>query len=565
MARNRQDLKGKHFGEWEVLEYLGNSKWLCRCSCGVEKEILTGKLTSHQTMSCGHSKLNDITGKHFGDWEVLEYAGNMMWKCKCSCGTIREVYGKHLREGKSKSCGHNGNPKKMDLTDMDFGEYHVLRYYGDKKWLCQCSCGKIKAIDGYRLRNGFVTSCGHTNRLRDLSGRTFGNLKVVKYIGYGKYECKCKCGNTVYVTSGNLLNDSTKSCGCLRKSEFTEDRIIEAIQDYTFKFGEKPFKYDIAEVLGISYGYVDYLIRKYQINIDLLNTRFGSKLEKECYDFVRSIAGNEETINIHERKVVPHSELDIYLPNYNIAIEMNGIYWHSERFKDKTYHTNKAIACRNLGIQLIHIYEHEWKDPETRKKIENLIRYKLSKPETVIYGRNCIVKAVDSTSEKDYLNRYHLQEYAQSKICLGLYYKENLISLMSFGSPRFNSEYQWEIIRYCPTPGISVVGGAEKIFKYFIETFKPESIITYSSIDKFSGDIYNKLGFIYDRDTEPGYIWVSTHNSEVIPRYKTQLNKLKELGLEKYGSTENDIMTNLGYIKLYNCGNRVYTWNKYIT
>ena len=175
---NRKDLTGETFGEWTVIRYIGNGLWECKCSCGTIKNILTGKLTSGQTKSCGHNKLVDLTGKTFGEWTVLSYEGNMMWKCKCSCGEIRSISSRHLRNGVSTNCGHLGNPKRIKLEGTTVGEYEVLKYFGNKYYQCRCSCGRLKVIHASRLINKTVNSCGHTSRLTDLTGQRFGKLTV---------------------------------------------------------------------------------------------------------------------------------------------------------------------------------------------------------------------------------------------------------------------------------------------------------------------------------------------------------------------------------------------------
>ena len=110
----------------------------------------------------------DLTDKQFGEWTVLNYEGNQKFKCKCSCGCIKNVESYFLTSGKSKSCGHN-NPNAhinidrtfKDLTDKQFGEWKVLKYLGNRQWECQCSCGKVKSVHGYSLISGKSTSCGH--------------------------------------------------------------------------------------------------------------------------------------------------------------------------------------------------------------------------------------------------------------------------------------------------------------------------------------------------------------------------------------------------------------------
>lgn len=58
-------------------------------------------------------------------------------------------------------------------------------------------------------------------RFQDLTGKTFGRLKVIVEAGLAGnghvlWECLCECGTTTHVRTGDLKSRNTKSCGCLR-------------------------------------------------------------------------------------------------------------------------------------------------------------------------------------------------------------------------------------------------------------------------------------------------------------------------------------------------------------
>ena len=149
-ANNKKiDMVGLQFGEWTVLEQYTGGKCLCRCSCGKEKIISGRILRLGESKSCGHTKNKELPKTQFGDWQVLEYAGNGEYTCKCSCGTIKNVKKAHLLSGASTSCGHN-TTKFKDLSNQKFGDWEVLEYAGNRKWKCRCSlCGSIKDVEGY--------------------------------------------------------------------------------------------------------------------------------------------------------------------------------------------------------------------------------------------------------------------------------------------------------------------------------------------------------------------------------------------------------------------------------
>lgn len=97
-----QDLVGQKFGMLTVISRAdsnesGKRRWLCRCDCGRETEVLTSNLRRSPNVSCGCRKRNDLTGKKIGKLTVLErsdqYATRgqrkrQLWKCLCDCGEV---------------------------------------------------------------------------------------------------------------------------------------------------------------------------------------------------------------------------------------------------------------------------------------------------------------------------------------------------------------------------------------------------------------------------------------------------------------------------------------------
>ena len=125
---------------------------------------------------------------------------------------------------------------------------------------------------------------------------------------------------------------------------------------------------------------------------------------------------------------------------------------------------------------------------------------------------------------------------------------------MTFGTPRFdNSNNVIELIRYCTRADTVIIGGAEKLFNFFIRKYTPSKVISYCDISKFTGKVYNRLGFKLVAVSEPNYVWV--RGNKVLKRYQTQKHKLLEMGLGREDQTESEIMEELGYIRVYDCGN----------
>ena len=570
------DLTGQTFGDWTVIEYLGNKYWECRCSCGKEKRVYNQSLINKRSTSCGHSTKNygDLTGKTFGKLKVLGYDNEVYkWKCQCSCGKIHYVRGYSLVHGETKSCGHNTTGFK-DLTGQTFGEWVVVKYTGNGMWICQCNCGVKKEVDGRSLRNGTTTSCGHnTTGFKDLAGRAFGEWTVLEYNGNRKWHCRCSCGKENIVSTYSLISGKTKSCGHAIGKHIIETRIQkyneisscknrdieqysilinkENFEKYLKTFSTKPSVKLLSTVLDTGYSTLIQKIHKYELEniVDICSNT--SEKEKELYDYIRSIHNGE--IYTNTRDIIKPLELDIYIPEKRVAIEFNGTYWHSSYLKDKNYHKNKTLKCLEKNIRLIHIFEYEMNIPEKRDKIFRLLKHILTNSARVKYARDLDIRKVGLNDEREFLNKYHLQNYAASSLALGLYDKNELIFIGTFGKSRFNKNIN-ELIRLCSKDNINVVGGLGKVLNTAFKTMG-NNIITYCDISKFSGESYTKNGFTFEKYTEPNYVWVNINNNEVLTRYQTQKSKLIDKGIGTDEDTEDEIMLNNGYYKVYDSGN----------
>lgn len=248
-------------------------------------------------------------------------------------------------------------------------------------------------------------------------------------------------------------------------------------------------------------------------------------------------------------------ELDIYVPDMKLAFEFDGLYWHSE---EKHEHLNKTESCEKQGIHLIHIFENEW--DFKRKIVESRVKNLLRIYDKVVYARKCEVKEVPSKDSFEFQNINHIQGGVHSKVNLGLYYDDELISLMTFSKPRFNKKYYWELVRFCNKLGYHVPGGASKLLKHFERNYNPKSIISYADrrwTMNSNNTVYDKLGFKLNSISQPDYWYWK--DSEFSHRSKYQKHKLKSL-LQTFDASKTEIqnMTDNGYRRIFDCGNLVY-------
>lgn len=290
-----------------------------------------------------------------------------------------------------------------------------------------------------------------------------------------------------------------------------------------------------------------------------------------CYPYYRSTAEHELVAFIeryypvitNDRTVLNgthNPELDIYVPEKKVAIEFNGLYWHSERQgKDRNYHLDKSKACYNKGIRLIHIFEDEW---EMKQKIVKArLRNILGVTPYKIAARKCEVRTIDSRSATKFINKYHIQGSVNASINLGLFYKNRLVAVMTFSKSRFNKNYDYELLRYCTVFNFNIVGGAGKLFKFFTKVYNPGKIISYADRRWSWGNLYKALNFKELRPSMPSYYYVK--NNIRYNRIKFQKHKLSKV-LSEYSPdlTEAENMYNNGYERVWDCGNLCYAFEK---
>jgi hypothetical protein len=273
--------------------------------------------------------------------------------------------------------------------------------------------------------------------------------------------------------------------------------------------------------------------------------------EKELKEFIINLG-----IDIIEntKKIINPLELDIFMPSHNLAIEYNGLYWHSDLYKDKNYHLNKTELCEAKGIQLIHIFEDEWlfKKDIVKSRLKNI----LGLIDNKIYARKTVIREVSSKDSKDFLNTNHIQGYINSSIKLGLYYNDELVSLMVFGNLRKSLGSKsvdgvYELLRFCNKLNTSVIGGADKLLQYFIKTHKPKEIISYADRRWSRGNMYEKLLFTKTHTSKPNYFYVVNDKRE--NRFNYRKDVLVKEGYDK-NKTEYEIMKDRGINRIYDCG-----------
>ena len=285
--------------------------------------------------------------------------------------------------------------------------------------------------------------------------------------------------------------------------------------------------FGLSQKLNIPYHYMQtWLENEKLLNIVDLYPK-TSHYEKDIADFI-----GEDLCIMNNRHLISPYEIDIYVPSKNLGIEFNGNIWHSTLFKkDNKYHFNKAKQAESKGIRLIQIWQYEWDNPKQQEKIKMMLNIALGRVKTKLYARQCEIRQITNQEAKILNEKVHLQGHRNAQITYGLFYQNKLIQLMSFSKTRYNKNLKgkndWEIIRGCPASNNIVVGGVEKLFKHFIEDYKPDHVFSYCDFNKFNGKSYEEIGMKFIGYTGPNMKWLMP-SGKVINRNPSKHKELKE-------------------------------------
>lgn len=287
-----------------------------------------------------------------------------------------------------------------------------------------------------------------------------------------------------------------------------------------------------------------------------------SKGETEIFDFVRSIC---PTAISGYREKYHAKEIDIFIPELNLGVEFNGLYWHSESTltangRRKTADFEKQQLFKQKGIRIIQIFEDEWNlNPDiVKSRLTNILGGSTLK----IYARKCQIKEVNSKDASEFCNQNHLMGKGRSNIRIGLYHDNVLVSLMTFANNNLSRKLTgvWEINRFASLLDTNVVGGASRLFKHFLNHYTPTNVISYSDNRWSTGGLYAQLGFEKISDGVPNYWYVEPNIVKRIHRFTLRKTKTDNQELTEYQNR-----TAQGFTRVWDCGSSKWEWPNQLT
>ena len=444
----------------------------------------------------------------------------------------------------------------------------------------------------YPLQNAEIKSSWEQTNIERYGYRN--PMKNSEVLNKTRETCLERYGSTCFLQSDlgrKLTGDAMKSTFGVdwysQSSEWKANRMLDPSKiDSLIKFEADPEKFidsnfndvptlkELAESVGVHDATVGQFIIKHNL-ADKIRYVY-SIMESEVLNCLRDI-DPDISIETNTHRIITPYELDIYLPDYKIGIECNPTSTHNssintfniDEYPTKyDYHKMKTELCEAKGVFLFHIFGSEW--TYSRPVIESMLRNLLSKPIRRIYARKCKVRELDSSTCRKFLDENHRQGSVNSAVRLGLFLDAELVSVMTFGKMRssIGTDHTdlsdcWELVRFCSLINTSVVGGASKLFRYFVNNFHPSRVRSFSDRAHTRGNLYSILGFREVRKSDPGYVWVDSRTDISYHRYSAQKQNIKEflhddsIDLSK---TEKQIMEEHGFLQVFDSGTITWEW-----
>lgn len=457
--------------------------------------------------------------------------------------------------------------KKNNIKVKIFCKKHGFFYQTPSNHLLGKGCPKCR--DEF-LREKFSLPKEYVNK--KVEEKFKGNIKILTDFYHNvdsKILANCSHHGDFETTVYYLLNCKYACPLCAEKEKSfssSETKLIKKIETLSEKFNGKydykieSYKTDTKKIKIVCpiHGEFEQSITSHLASptgcpkCSIKNSYIENKIQKY-------LEKNNIIFEKNNRSILNGLEIDFYIPEFKVGIECNGIFWHSELAgKDKKYHLSKTEMSNKSGIFLIHIFENEIN--EKWRIVESRLNSIFKRNKRRIYGRQCTVKFISKKEKTKFLNKYHLQGDCGSCLEVGLFYKNRLVSVMSFGKLRLalgqkNQEKSFELIRYSSNFNFYIIGGASKMLKFFEKEINPKTVVSYSDRRWSVGEIYKILGFELVKCTKPNYHYFKRGSANLYHRFSFRKSVLdKKLKIFDKTKSEWYNMRQNGWNRIWDCG-----------
>jgi hypothetical protein len=335
----------------------------------------------------------------------------------------------------------------------------------------------------------------------------------------------------------------------------TDTRLNNPDWLYDQHYNHKLTKQQLATLIGVDKETVSNRFKLY--GIKAIKHKFKTAQQNEVLNFIKSLGISNIIEN--DRTLVSPKQIDIFLPDYNLAIEYCGLYWHSTSQERITpsYHKHKMDQCRTKGVRLLTIFSNEWID--TRRicelKIESILGLDARK---VVYGRTTTVSSITADEKRDFFEVNHIQGNGPSSYNIALQDECGTpVAVMGFIiSDNGNTA---TLNRYATS--CRVVGGFSKLLKYAINQQSWTRIVSFADLRWSDGNLYEKTGFTLEATIPPDYYY--TKGAELIHKFNFRHSRLPKILGDSYDPTmsETENTKRAKWYQIFDCGKQRWVMN----
>lgn len=480
--------------------------------------------------------------------------------------SVRDHYGvdSPLQSPEIKSKAMETNQKKFGhdwaMQSSDIVEKHhrtMKERYGRETTLeCKELSDKFRntLLERYSVDNAMKSQQIRNEQVQTLVDR-YGVDNPMKH-----HEFAIKSSYRSEESRKHALEESKKTwMKTLGVDNPSKSKAVMSKIDHTFikRYGVKramcfpEFRYKYEQTMIDRYGV------PYGCMLDSCNSGRNSKVNDSFAELLDS-----HGIKYQKEFRLDEKFFDFMISDQNTLVEIDPTYTHNTIGNhwntsglDSKYHRGKTYIARRHGYRCIHVFDWDDKD----KIVDSLVRHHR------LYARNLLIKKIGRDEADEFFECNHFKGTCKGiDVSLGLINPEDLslVEVISFGIPRYNRNYDYELLRLASKSGIQVVGGASKLFKHSLDVLPFASIISYCELSKFAGNVYKAIGMSHVRNTEPQEVWSKGHS------YITA-NLLRSRGFDQLFGTSygkdysNDLlMLENGWLPVYDCGQSVYEYRR---
>ncbi len=522
-----------------------------------EKAVYINTLTKIIIICPEHGEFEQRVGDHLQGKGCIKCAGTSRDTTETFITKAVKVHGNTYDYSKVK---YVDNSTKVEIICKEHGSFkqqpnnHTFKGYG-----CP-TCGvDRRASARKRDTEGFIAEAVKVH------GDAF-DYSLVDYKGKEvNVTITCKgCGSTfLQLANNHLRGKGCASCsyktGGIKNRLSSDEFIKRSIREHGDTYDYSKVDYTISnkkvEIVCKKHGsfWQTAYLHSHGGGCPRCGTKI-SKAEDEINEYIKSLGVN--TIQ-SDRKLIAPQEVDILIPSHKIAIEYNGLKWHSSEYRDKYYHRNKTLAVESKGYRLIHIFEDMW---GTKKEIlKSFLKRLLNKDTTkTIYARKCVLKEIKTPIARDFLNKYHIQGYGNGYVRYGMFYKGELVAVSVYAKGKKNTKNVLfdELVRHATK--YPVVGSLGKILKHHMLINK-RSVYTFCDLSYFNGNSYEKVGFVKEEIIPPDYKYKVGKKLEHKFLWRRKAIELKLPEFYSEDLSEREMMDNGGIYRVYDCGKVRYS------